>query len=77
MADNPIAAMALREREMRSRALPLEAQMMECVDLLQSPELVVDELLRSIEQIRNTPPETGRIELSKDCLLYTSDAADE
>lgn len=66
MAENPIAAMALRELEMRSRGLPLEAQMMECVDLLQSPELVVDELLRSIEQIRTAAPEPGRIELSKD-----------
>ncbi len=66
MAENPIAAMALRELEIRSRGLPLEAQMMECVDLLQSPELVVDELLRSLEQIRTAPPERGRLELSKD-----------
>lgn len=66
MAENPIAAMALRELEIRSRGLPLEAQMMECVDLLQSPELVVDELLRSLEQIRSAAPETGRIELCKD-----------
>ncbi len=66
MAENPIAAMALRELEIRSRGLPLEAQMMECVDLLQSPELVVDELLRSLEQIRTAAPERGRLELSKD-----------
>ena len=66
MAENPIAAMALRELEIRSRGLPLEAQMMECVDLLQSPERVVDELLRSIEQIRGAAPEPGRIELLKD-----------
>jgi len=63
MAENPIAAMALRELEMRSRGLPLEAQMAECVDLLQSPELVVDELLRSVDQIRVAAPEPGRIEL--------------
>jgi hypothetical protein len=63
MAEGPIAAMALRELEERSRGLPLEAQMMECVDLLQSPELVVDELLRSIEQIRTAGPETARVEL--------------
>jgi hypothetical protein len=66
MAENPIAAMALRELEIRSRGLPLEAQMMECVDLLQSPELVVDELLRSLEQIRTAAPERGRLELLKD-----------
>lgn len=66
MAENPIAAMALRELEIRSRSLPLEAQMMECVDLLQSPELVVDELLRSLEQIRTAAPERGRLELLKD-----------
>ena len=66
MAEIPITAMALRELELRSRDLPLEAQMMECVDLLQSPELVVDELLRSIEQIRTAGPERDRIELTRD-----------
>lgn len=66
MAQEPIAAMALRELEIRSRDLPLEAQMMECVDLLQSPELVVDELLRSVEQIRTAAPERGRLELLRD-----------
>jgi hypothetical protein len=65
MAENPIAAMALRELEMRSRGLPLEAQMKECIDLLQSPELVVEELLRSIDQIRAAAPEPGRLELLK------------
>jgi hypothetical protein len=66
MAEGPVAAMALRELEERSRGLPLEAQMMECVDLLQSPELVVDELLRSIEQIRSAGPETAKVELRCD-----------
>jgi len=66
MAKSPITAMALRELELRSRGLPLEAQMMECVDLLQSPELVVDELLRSLEQIRTAGPERDRIELTRD-----------
>ena len=66
MAENPIASMALRELEIRSRGLPLEGQMTECVDLLQSPELVVDDLLRSLEQIRTAAPEQGRIELLKD-----------
>lgn len=66
MAVVPNAAMALRELEIRSRELPLEAQMMECVDLLQSPELVVEELLRSVEQIRTAVPERGRLELVRD-----------
>ncbi len=66
MAESPITAMALRELEQRSRGLPLEAQMLECVDLLQSPELVVDDLLRSIEQIRTEGPERDRIELTTD-----------
>lgn len=67
MAERPVersaTAMALRELEMRSRALPLQAQMNECVDLLQSPEWVVDELLQSIGQIRSAPAEVDRIEL--------------
>lgn len=66
MAANTMSAMALRELEIRSRALPLEAQMNECVDLLQSPELVVDELLRSIEQIRSAGPERDRVVLTRD-----------
>ncbi len=66
MAESPITTMALRELEQRSRALPLEAQMLECVDLLQSPELVVDDLLRSIEQIRSSAPERDRVELTSD-----------
>ena len=74
MADDPIAAMALRELEIRSRELPLEAQMMECVDLLQSPELVLDELLRSVEQIRTAPPERGRLALVKDAAEQSGDA---
>jgi hypothetical protein len=43
---------ALRALEVRTRALPLDRQMVECVDLLQSPDFVVDDLVRSVEQIR-------------------------
>ncbi|MBY0400707.1 hypothetical protein K2X89_10455 [Myxococcota bacterium] len=65
-ATTPASAMALRELELRARALPLEAQMNECIDLLQSPELVVEELLRSIEQIRSAGPERDRVVLARD-----------
>ena len=41
---------ALRSLELRSRALPLDAQMAECVDLLQSPAVATDDLRRSVEQ---------------------------
>jgi hypothetical protein len=39
----------LRALELRTRELPLDAQMVECVDLLQSPEFVIEDLVRSIE----------------------------
>lgn len=63
MAAKPTTAMALRELELRSRELSLDAQMSECIDLLQSPERVVDELVRSVEQIRASAPERDRITL--------------
>ena len=74
MAANGMSAMALRELEVRSRGLPLEAQMNECVDLLQSPELVVDELLRSIEQIRSAGPDRDRLVLAHDPVDRTEGA---
>ncbi|MBK7950137.1 MAG: hypothetical protein IPK00_15610 [Deltaproteobacteria bacterium] len=74
MAANTMSAMALRELEIRSRALPLAAQMNECVDLLQSPELVVDELLRSIEQIRSAGPDRDRVVLARDPVEPTEGA---
>lgn len=61
-----MTAMALRELEVRSRALSLEAQMNECIDLLQAPELVVDELLRSLDQIRGAGAERDRVVLVRD-----------
>lgn len=57
---------ALRSLEMRTRALPLDAQMVECIDLLQSPEFVVEDLVRSVEQVRETDPREGRVTLSSD-----------
>lgn len=57
---------ALRVLEMRTRAMPLDAQMVECVDFLQSPELIIDELLRSVEQVRGTESQPARVELASD-----------
>jgi hypothetical protein len=57
---------ALRSLEMRTRALPLDAQMTECIDLLQSPEFVVEDLVRSVEQVRETGPRAGRVTLISD-----------
>lgn len=69
---------ALRSLEIRTRALPLDRQMVECIDLLQSPEFVVDDLVRSVEQVRAAGPRVGRVELvsddktSKDAFFYPS-----
>jgi len=68
LPDEAGAATALRLLEERTRGLPLDGQMVECVDLLQSPEFVVDDLLRSVADIRKAGPaaggsRSGRIEL--------------
>jgi hypothetical protein len=47
---------ALRALEMRSRLLPLDAQMNECVELLLSPEIAVEDLLRSVDQVADEVP---------------------
>ena len=47
------ASIALRTLEKRTRGLSLAGQIVECVDLLQSPECVVDELVRSVAEIRD------------------------
>ena len=44
---------ALRSLEMRSRMLTLGAQMTECVELLQCPDVVIDDLRSSILQARD------------------------
>lgn len=66
MVANPIEPLTLFEQGQRSRSLSLEAQMRECIELLSAPERIVDELLRSLERIRKTPPERGRLELLTD-----------
>ena len=43
---------ALRAFEERTRALSLESQMIECVDLLQNPALLVQEVLQSVADVR-------------------------
>jgi hypothetical protein len=69
---------ALRSLEMRTRALPLDAQMVECIDLLQSPEFVVEDLVRSVEQVRDIGTQAGRVSLvsdqetGKDAFFYPS-----
>lgn len=45
---------ALRAFEERTRALSLESQMVECVDLLQNPSLLVDEVLQSVAEVRDS-----------------------
>jgi hypothetical protein len=47
---------ALRSLEMRSRLLPLDSQMNECVELLLSPEIAIDDLLRSVDQVADEKP---------------------
>jgi hypothetical protein len=49
-AEKQSELIALRALELRTRELSLDAQMVECVDLLQSPEFVVEDLVRSVEQ---------------------------
>ena len=51
--DAPVApTIALRAFEERTRALSLESQMVEAVDLLQNPTLLVDEVLQSVAEVR-------------------------
>lgn len=55
-AESQPAMTALRTLEMRSRMLPLEAQMKECIDLLSSPEIAIDDLMRSVDQVADELP---------------------
>ena len=50
-AENQHAMTAFRSLETRSRMLPLREQMLECVQLLQSPQVMVDDLLEVVEGI--------------------------
>jgi hypothetical protein len=54
---------ALRSLELRSRQLPLEAQMNECVELLLSPDVAINDLLHSIEQVADESPLGQRFSL--------------
>jgi len=77
-AETPQDWTVLRAFEMRTRTLPLDAQMVECIDLLESPEFVVDDLVRSVEQVRESNSQVGRVELisdqdsEKDAFFYPS-----
>ncbi len=73
VAETSHGCTALRSLEIRTRTLPLDAQMVECVDLLQSPEFVVDDLLRSVEQIREVGKAADRVRL--DCTREVEEAA--
>ena len=50
-AENQHAMTAFRSLETRSRMLPLREQMLECVQLLQSPQVMVDDLLEVVGRI--------------------------
>ena len=54
---------ALRALEISTREMPLDQQMSACIDLLQTPEFAVEDLVQSIEQIRTIPPQRERVEL--------------
>jgi len=55
-AESQLPMTALRSLEMRSRLLPLEAQMNECVELLLSPDVAINDLLHSIDQVADESP---------------------
>jgi len=55
-----VAETTLRQLEARTRGLSLDGQMVECIDLLQSPELAIDDLLRSVAEIREAGSGPGR-----------------
>jgi hypothetical protein len=61
---------ALRAFEERTRALSLESQMVECVDLLQNPSLLVDEVLTSVSEVREAKED------SNDLQIVSSEEAD-
>jgi hypothetical protein len=62
-AATTITPTALRAFELRTRALPLEAQMVECIDLLQSPEFVIEDLVRSVAQVKAAGGNGASVEL--------------
>ncbi len=58
-AENHRDLTALRALELRTRELSLDGQMVECVDLLESPEFVIEDLIRSVEQIEKSEGYAG------------------
>lgn len=60
-APRPEGTTALRAFAERSRTLDLDAQMVECVDLLQSPESVLADLELSLDDVRRRAAEPDRI----------------
>ena len=60
-----LAPISLRTFEERTRALSLSSQMVECVDLLQSPDVVVEELLRSLLEVRQEKVASPSLGLTK------------
>ena len=66
VAENQSEWTALRALEMRTRELPLDAQMVECVDLLQSPEFAIEDLVHSVEQIREAEKSRDRVQVLSD-----------
>ena len=72
-ATRPITIRAFEER---TRGLSLDAQMVECIDLLQTPSVVVEDLVRSVFEIAesgNATPTRGRLELAFDQGVTDSD----
>jgi hypothetical protein len=65
------ASIALRALAERTRRLSLDAQMVECIDLLESPEYVIDDLLRSVGEARDLVAPSGRVE------IVSADPSDE
>ena len=53
---------ALRSLEMHCRTLPLEGQMAECIELLQCPDVALDDLRRSVSLVTDdqTDAASGR-----------------
>ena len=72
-AERQYESTSLRALEISTREMPLDQQMSACIDLLQTPEFAVEDLVQSIEQIRTIPPQRERVELISD----ESGASDE
>lgn len=63
-ASKPTPVAPLRSLAESVQTLSLAEQMTSCVSMLQSPEILVDSLMRSVDEIRDTPPVRGRLEMT-------------